>query len=447
MNVGTTKKKWDDIFHIIDTQKLDVIVLQESREIWNEIKGFIVRMTNEGWKVFISDAMRSEDGGKNGGVMTLSRWPMRKATSRTADQNTGRVLCTWLDLPGRRPIRISNIYLKSSSKEEACELGNKILNECAECGDDSLVVGDWNRLPHEEPAAPFLIEGTFEVAGDFLGQENREPTHKKRCIDYALVKGTKPTGKETHEGVEGPNGHKLIVYSYEVENMPKNKVWTKFIGLKKDMEINDDMWEEHWKSYEDMFEKTKRKKDIDGMLGIWYDAMEELMRDSKTKNTRKRSQGPKATIQQAVSNKAICWMSVKEAKLRKIGRRAKELAKNPTPETERKQRMRLYRLSKEHPEWDINVKEDATNEKYWIILANKQSREDRIMKAEVRRQKLENNESALRKYLRAELDEEKPEDVSSVHGIKLMAPSPTGVSGGKERSMSMMTISMTLRPV
>ena len=93
MNVGTTRKKWDDIFQMIDTHHLDVIVLQEAREVWNEIKGFTARMRSEGWKVFIGDAMRSEDGGKNGGVMTLSRWPMRKATSRTADENAGRILC------------------------------------------------------------------------------------------------------------------------------------------------------------------------------------------------------------------------------------------------------------------------------------------------------------------------------------------------------------------
>lgn len=68
-------------------------------------------------------------------------------------------------------------------------------------------------------------------------------------------------------------------------------------------------------TYEVRFENSRREQVENGMLEAWYDAIEDIMKDEKTKNTRKRFQGPKAVMQQAVSNKTICWMSAKEAKI------------------------------------------------------------------------------------------------------------------------------------
>ena len=130
--MGSTQKKWDDIFQLIDTHKLDVLLIQEAREVWNEIRGFTAKLKQDGWKVFIGDSSYNSAGGKNNGVITLSRWPMKKAISPVAMQNPDRILCTWLSLRGRRPIRINNIYLHSSNREDACDLGERILNECAE---------------------------------------------------------------------------------------------------------------------------------------------------------------------------------------------------------------------------------------------------------------------------------------------------------------------------
>ena len=40
----------------------------------------------------------------------------------------------------------------------------------------------------------------------------------------------------------GANGHKLLVYSYDVERMHKNKIWTKYVGVNTDAIVDEDTW-------------------------------------------------------------------------------------------------------------------------------------------------------------------------------------------------------------
>ena len=78
----------------------------------------------------------------------------------------------------------------------------------------------------------------------------------------------------------------------------------------------------------------------------------------------------------------------------KVARRAKELLKQPTPEAERKQRVRLHPMSKMH-DWDIDINNDLTNEKHWFIMANRQNLEDKKKRAEVRAEKRDADLSTL----------------------------------------------------
>ena len=71
---------------------------------------------------------------------------MKKARSKVDDNNKGRVLCAWLGLRGRTPVRLNAICLRSNNWEDAFRLGEAMLEECAENCDDNMIVGDWNRL-------------------------------------------------------------------------------------------------------------------------------------------------------------------------------------------------------------------------------------------------------------------------------------------------------------
>ena len=60
VNVGATNYQWDEILQLIDVHKSDVLMMQETRTSWNEMRGLTAKMRMEGWKVFVSDAKHSK---------------------------------------------------------------------------------------------------------------------------------------------------------------------------------------------------------------------------------------------------------------------------------------------------------------------------------------------------------------------------------------------------
>ena len=56
------------------------------------------------------------------------------------------------------------------------------------------------------------------------------------------------------------------------------------MGLNTKDEVPEERWHGLWATYEVRFEKAKREHDMNSLLGTWHDAIEEIMRDEKTKN-------------------------------------------------------------------------------------------------------------------------------------------------------------------
>ena len=154
------------------------------------------KLEREGWKSFVGEARRMDGKEHQGGVMTFSRWRMKMAKSGAAKGNPDRVVVTHLEIKGRRPVRLSNMYLKSGDAGEVCRLGEMVMLESiAEC-DQAIIIGDWNRTTLEAPVAEWVACNEFHIADDVLAHSEWVPTHKERHIDHAVFTGIFPIERE-----------------------------------------------------------------------------------------------------------------------------------------------------------------------------------------------------------------------------------------------------------
>ena len=159
----------------------------------------------------------NDDEGLHGGMITLSRWPMKYPNSQVAKANHDRSLVTYSVLRCRRPVRVANLYLKPDDPAAATKVGEEIIHEALVDGDNAILLGDWNRMLTEELAAAAIATGQVHAADEVVAGASAIATHRRRHIDYAIVKEIFPTGREQHEAREFDD---LIIYEFDTDRAP-----------------------------------------------------------------------------------------------------------------------------------------------------------------------------------------------------------------------------------
>ena len=396
LNVDTIVGKWNRILDIMEERELDVLCIQEAKERKIGTASFRAKLEKEGLYVFMGDARVDSAGAKQAGMMTISRWPMKGTGSEVMTMYPDRVLATQASIIGARPFRIYNIYLHSGDARKATELGKKIIDEAIQEGDDTIIIGDWNKLPEEMPACSYVANGAMHLADEIISGAKDLPTHEQRHIDYAIVKGQYPVDREQYPGV---GKHDLVIYTFDIDRRPEMKRWTTYKKLMVRKDLEHEEWETAWQGAEEAFNEAEEDKDIDLMWNTWTKVVEELHIDPEGKAKRSRTEGPKAVQQQAVANKVPDFRSIKERKIRRIARRAEELNRHFVRHVHNKQVRRLRILKRSFPTVDCFKTAD-----YQTLygLADEQARADRKARVEARKEQLSKSEDAVRDYIKRE---------------------------------------------
>ena len=83
LNVGTLFDQGNYVLDLIAVNRIDVLCLQETSMTLSGSSEMRTTLAKDGWKVFMGEARQGSDKHLNGGVVTISRWPMTLAASNS----------------------------------------------------------------------------------------------------------------------------------------------------------------------------------------------------------------------------------------------------------------------------------------------------------------------------------------------------------------------------
>ena len=186
LNVQGLAYKLSSVLALALTLQLDILCLQETNLTIHSIPSAQLAAASAGWNLVCSSPSYNKAERGYAGVAFLSRWPLQML-----EQASGIDTARWMTIRGHRPnsppFELTNLYLHSGDKRAAAHLAASILESCLTRGNDSILIGDWNLTPREEPIFSSVLSGAVHLGDDILGPDVEISTrHGGRHIDYCL---------------------------------------------------------------------------------------------------------------------------------------------------------------------------------------------------------------------------------------------------------------------
>ena len=107
INVNSVAYKVAQIFKLLEHHNVDIACLQEVKCDKNDLNTFSYNAEQSGYKLYNNYGWKGKNGAMYGGVVILSRWPVRPAPlpgSSDIPAAKGRVLTVRVHAPRQRPI-------------------------------------------------------------------------------------------------------------------------------------------------------------------------------------------------------------------------------------------------------------------------------------------------------------------------------------------------------
>ena len=264
---------------------------------------------------------------------------------------------------GRGALEFTIFYLHSDHPTDACNLGKEIPEEAFLWGDGQMALGDWNRLPHEAPAAPFLFNGCVHAADDVELEPWATPTHGTPHIDYAVCKGIYPSARCLHkvnfsvisrnddqEVLEGTRQNSTIWWCTSLKR--KDNSAREKGSLRWPLTRNGLLWgsAQERKTKAIQFAEAAEQGDTDLMWTPWIDAAARLSEKNESNtNDHKSSWGSEAIKEHYIAPAASNMQSAAEVKIRRAVRHSTDLQVNSSKHLQMKFRRNIRRLSEIYP--------------------------------------------------------------------------------------------------
>ena len=261
-------------------QRLDILCMQEVRLSGDNLLSAQALARKHHWHLHVSDPVFDASGRVTSGVGFLARWPLKvfdnppliipdeyAESFPPGTLDCGRVIWAKVHRPGTRPFELVNMYLHAADSTAANALGKAVMLTAAARGEDRILLGDWNRTPFQEPAAPALASGCMRAADDLVGLETIQSTrslHAGRYIDYALYQGNVVlTSREQHTHLSGCFDHDLIVYELASQAIEPVYRMPSAPPIRETEKVTADLWDAVWENEHQCFHDAIAAKDAD----------------------------------------------------------------------------------------------------------------------------------------------------------------------------------------
>ena len=275
-----------------------------------------------------------------GGTLVLTKWPAEALALPVDMVSVERSMAVKLYRPQQRPLILINVYLHASDRTAASRALGALFEFVATCGEDTVIMGDFNLEIHCWPISNVLATGQWRSCDELVcGDRVLGGTHRTAAgvytgvvIDYGLCTPRLIiTGREQHLGVAD---HDAVVYNLHVPGSLSTP-WTLPVGAPLHSEkVAEASWLSAWEEVCDDFGNALSTGNVDSAWTLLSNCAESLLL-ARGKTGRAMRQGPQQ-IASPPSSKAPSLQTVKERKLRRFARRVVEYQKAPLPELEKK---------------------------------------------------------------------------------------------------------------
>lgn len=338
LNVRSLGGRLGGVLAIADSTKLNVLCLQETRvnaHSWNAVSRAVKA---RGWQLFPGPQGRNSKDVVEGGTLVLTKWPAEALALPDELVSVERAMAVKLYRPQQRPLILINVYLHASDRTAASQTLVSLFDFVAACGEDAIIMGDFNLETRCWPISNVLATGQWRSCDELVcGDQVLCGTHRTAAgaytgvvIDYGLCTPRLTiTGREQHLG---PADHDAVVYSLHVPgSLPKP--WTLPVGAPLHTDkIDEKSWQNAWEEVSSNFENALRAGSMDSAWATLSDCAESLLL-VRGKPGRATRPGPQQ-IASPPSTKAPSLQNLKERKLRRFARRVVEYQKSPSPQLE-----------------------------------------------------------------------------------------------------------------
>ena len=121
----------------------------------------------------------------------------------------------------------------------AAHLAASILESCLTRGNDSILIGDWNLTPREEPIFSSVLSGAVHLGDDILGPDVEISTrHGGRHIDYCLHT---VNFAPFHRGQE-TGDHDLVFFGFQIGRLEPCFRKNPFAKLQLQEAVSEEEW-------------------------------------------------------------------------------------------------------------------------------------------------------------------------------------------------------------
>jgi endonuclease/exonuclease/phosphatase family metal-dependent hydrolase len=238
LNVQGLAYKLSSVLALALTLQLDILCLQETNLTIHSIPSAQLAAASAGWNLVCSSPSYNKAERGYAGVAFLSRWPLQML-----EQASGIDTARWMTIRGHRPnsppFELTNLYLHSGDKRAAAHLAASILESCLTRGNDSILIGDWNLTPREEPIFSSVLSGAVHLGDDILGPDVEISTrHGGRHIDYCLHT---VNFAPFHRGQE-TGDHDLVFFGFQIGRLEPCFRKNPFAKLQLQEAVSEEEW-------------------------------------------------------------------------------------------------------------------------------------------------------------------------------------------------------------
>lgn len=410
LNVRTTSEEDTRIESILQLAKdfdWDIICLQEVRISADSIPTATTRLKSLGWDAFWGTPDSSTSGHRRGGVLTLSKW-LATEVHNMEGVDTKRNVRIRAFRPGQRPLEIHNSYLESQNPLQRYDNAMSVAELTVGRVEDTLWAGYWNAEPWEVPAAHLLSAGGFGPTSEDQLHGNAEPTHGRRCLDYAIQWGN----FEVLDSAQGPAlaDHDWVSYDVAVTKPPVPYSWP------KEARINEDQggdlstrWDNTWNNVAGDFEEHLRNRDLDKAWEILSRVTESILVENG------EAGAPRGVIKAPIQKLLNTYESdeVQSVKARRLDRTIKRWKEGMRTRWEAFDIEALKHKAKDIIEWylifaNINWLSGEWLETALQVLRN-QAKQDKYQRILNWKEKIQEDEAAMIRWIKAKAIQGQPE--------------------------------------
>jgi hypothetical protein len=315
-----------------ENQHLDILCVQESRHDEQTMHSMRQVAKIAGWESFFGQVMKSTLGCAVGGIAVFSKWPTEQVDSGEIQHEDAlqRVVILKVYQPKEPPIILYVVYLHSSDAAAAVNLGEAIFRHAAGRREQKIIIGDWNRLPTQQPAGRAVAAGDWKIGEPDDSQVDQSvPTRRDgRHIDYMI--SSPSVNIAARRQMQANSDHDKVEYDIKIGQLPKRYLRQKTVELRKDgYEVSLQQWEEKFSMVALDFYQALEDKDTNTAWKLLSATAEEVLRDPKsTKKGRKRHMPAKPVVQACMRKCTKDLEGITVQRITRLTRRLQEFHRN-----------------------------------------------------------------------------------------------------------------------